>query len=102
MDIARVMGTVVASRSDPALEGVQLCVLQPVDERLRPVADPLVASEASRSRRVGDIVFYVASGDAVWTRPDGRPMPVDAAIVGLVDNLHLPLMSAADSGEEAT
>lgn len=85
MDLARVVGTVVASRKDPALEGVQLCVLQPLDANLRPVSSPLIATEAARMRARGDTVFYVASGDAVYTHPDGRAMPVDAAIVGSVD-----------------
>jgi ethanolamine utilization protein EutN len=87
MDLGRVIGTVTATHKDASLEGVQLCVVQPVDERLEAAGKPLVASEASRSRSVGDIVFIVSSGDAVYTHPDGRAMPVDAAVVGLVDRL---------------
>ncbi len=90
MDLARVIGNVVCNRKDPSLEGVQLCLLQPLNEKMEPVSKPLVATEASRSRAMGDVVFYVASGDAVYTHPDGRAMPVDAAIVGSVDSLHLP------------
>lgn len=88
MDIARVIGNVVAQRKDPSLEGVQLCLIQPLDEALNAVDEPLVATEASTSRSVGDIVFYVASGDAVYTHPDGRALPVDAAIVGQVESLN--------------
>ena len=87
MDLGRVIGTVVATRKDASLEGVQLCVVQPVDRELRAAGAPLVASEAARSRSVGDVVFYVTSGDAVYSHPDGRGMPVDAAIVGLVDRV---------------
>lgn len=87
MDLGRVIGAVVATRKDPSLEGVQLCVVQPVDRDLKVAGAPLVASEAARSRSVGDIVFFVTSGDAVYSHPDGRAMPVDAAIVGLVDRL---------------
>ena len=90
MDIAKIIGTVVCERKDTSLEGVQLCVIQPLNEKLQPVSQPLVATEASSSRAMGDLVFYVASGDAVYTHPDGRPLPVDAAIVGLVDGMHLP------------
>jgi len=89
VDLARVIGTMVATRKDPSLEGVQLCLLQPVDEGLVPVGEPLVASEAATSRARGDLVYYVASGDAVYTHPDGRAMPVDAAIVGLVETLRV-------------
>lgn len=87
MDLGRVIGNVVATQKDPSLQGVQLCVVQPVDRALKPAGRPIVASEASRSRAVGDIVFYVTSGDAVYSHPDGRAMPVDAAIVGLVDRI---------------
>lgn len=87
MDLGRIIGNVVATEKDPSLEGVQLCVVQPVNQALQPAGRPLVASEASRSRSVGDIVFFVTSGDAVYSHPDGRAMPVDAAIVGLVDRL---------------
>ena len=87
MDLARVIGTVVASAQDPLFEGVQLCIIQPVDDKLSPVDEPLIASEASRSRGTGDLIYYVAGGDAVYTHPDGRAMPVDAAIVGLVEQL---------------
>ena len=89
MDLARVIGTVVASHKDASLEGVQLCVIEPVDGDQKAVAEPLIASESDQSRSVGDIVYYVASGDAVFTHPDGRVMPVDAAIVGLVDNISM-------------
>lgn len=101
MDLARVVGTVVASVKDPSLEGVQLCILQPLDADLRPVSRPLVATEASHSRAPGDVVFYVASGDAVFTHPDGRAMPVDAAIVGSVDSIHPPPRPVAAKGGAA-
>jgi ethanolamine utilization protein EutN len=87
LDLGRVIGTVVATQKDPSLEGVQLCVVQPIGRDMKAAGRPLVASEASRSRAVGDVVFFVTSGDAVYSHPDGRAMPVDAAIVGLVDRI---------------
>lgn len=90
MDLGKIVGTIVCTRKDPALEGAQLCIVQPVDERQQPAASMLIATEASSGRCVGDLVYYVESGDAVYTHPDGREMPVDAAVVGLVDSMHLP------------
>ncbi len=90
MDLARVIGTIVAERKDAALEGVQLCLIQPVNEKLESVGNPLIASEAAHLRAGGDLVYYVSSGDAVYTHPDGRALPVDAAIVGYVDSIHAP------------
>ena len=87
MDIARVIGTVVAERKEESLRGVQLCLIEPLDEHLRPARRPIVASESTSPRSAGDVIYYVASGDAAWTHPEGRPIPVDAAIVGLVDHI---------------
>ncbi|MCX7717061.1 MAG: EutN/CcmL family microcompartment protein [Candidatus Sumerlaeaceae bacterium] len=89
MDMARIIGTVVATRKTPSLDGVTLLVIQPVDERLQPKGEPLIASDSSGRRGTGEIVYYVASGDAVYTGPDGKDIPVDAGIIGIVDTAHL-------------
>lgn len=89
MDMARVIGTVVATRKAASLEGVTLLVIQPVDERLQPKGAALVASDSSGRRGPGEVVYYVASGDAVYTGPDGRDLPVDAGIIGIVDTAHV-------------
>ncbi|HOE64155.1 MAG TPA: EutN/CcmL family microcompartment protein [Candidatus Sumerlaeota bacterium] len=85
MDLARVIGCIVATQKDPALQGCKLCVIQPLDQDLNPKGSALVATDSSSSRGEGEIVYYVSSGDAVPTGPEGRKMPVDAAIVGIVD-----------------
>ena len=43
MDLAKIIGTVVATRKDPSLEGTRLLVVQPLDEKQEPISDPLVA-----------------------------------------------------------
>ena len=88
MDLARVIGTIVATRKDPSLVSCKICVLQPVDEHLKPMREPLIATDATSSRGQGDLVYFVESGDAVFTSLTGPPMPVDAAIVGIVDDVH--------------
>ena len=93
MDIARVIGTVVASVKVASLEKATLCVLQPVNERLEPVGDALVATDSTSRRGVGELVFFVASGDAVFTGLHGEDIPVDAAVIGIVDHLHVAAWS---------
>jgi ethanolamine utilization protein EutN len=88
MDIARVIGTVVATRKDPALEGVTLLVVQPLNAELEPVGKPMVATDSLGIRGTGEIVFTVLSGDAVFTGPEGRIIPVDAAVMGIVDDVY--------------
>ncbi len=86
MDIGKVIGTVVATRKDPSLEGTRLLVLQPLDENHSPISEPLVAVDTLQDAGVGEIVYIVTGGDAVGVLP-GRRMPVDVAIVGIVDTV---------------
>ena len=86
MDLAKVIGTVVATRKDPSLEGTRLLVVQPLDENQEPISEPLVAVDTLNDAGVGEIVYIVTGGDAVSVIP-GRRMPVDVAVVGIVDSL---------------
>ena len=100
MDMARVIGTVVATTKVPSLEASTLLVLQPVNERLEAVGDALVATDSTSRRGVGELVFFVASGDAVFTGQRGEEIPVDAAVIGIVDDLHIgaPVVRKDDQG----
>ena len=88
MDLAKVIGTVVATRKDPTLEGTRLLIVQPLDEKQNPIEEPLVAVDTLNDAGVGEIVYIVTGGDAVSVIP-GKRMPVDVAIVGIVDSLSL-------------
>lgn len=84
-----VIGKIVATRKDETLEGVTLLVIQPVNERRENAGAPLVATDSTGRRGVGELVYFVASGDAVFTGPDGRDLPTDAGIIGIVDSVHI-------------
>lgn len=87
MDIARVIGTIVATQKDPLLEGQKLAIIQPLNERYEPVGKPLVATDLAAKHGRGEIVFFVRSGDAMMTGPTEELIPVDAALVGIVDEV---------------
>jgi ethanolamine utilization protein EutN len=87
MDIARVIGHVVATQKDPSLVSCKLCVVQPVTHDGKPIRKPIVATDATASRGRDELVFLVESGDAVFTGLLGDSMPVDAAVVGIVDTI---------------
>ena len=83
MFVARVVGTVVASRKDPGLTGMKLLIIQPLKEDRTPVGKPLVATD-SVGAGVSEEVFYVRGREAsIPFLPD--EVPTDAAIVGIVD-----------------
>ena len=87
MDIARVVGVIVADRKDPLLEGQKLALLQPLNEQYEPDGSPLAATDLGARHGLGELVFFVRSGDAMCTGPTPDLIPVDAAIVGIVDEI---------------
>lgn len=76
----------VASHKLAELEGAIFRVVQPVDEMEQPTTALLVAVDNICSR-AGDLVYLVKGKEAImpWTRSD--MVPIDAAIVGLVDGV---------------
>jgi microcompartment protein CcmK/EutM len=88
MQLARVVGTVVATVKTPGLEGVKLLVIQPLDRRGEPVGSQLVAADAVHMAGPGELVYFVAAREAAQAMPDPF-VPVDHAIVGIVDAISL-------------
>jgi ethanolamine utilization protein EutN len=87
MIVARVIGTVVASRKDGGLTGAKLMLIQPVGTDGKAAGKPLVAVD-SVGCGGGEHVFYVKGREAsVPFLP--AEVPTDAAIVGIVDQWNL-------------
>jgi len=86
MDIARVIGSIVSTRKDKSLVGSKICVLQPINHKNEDVGEPLVAIDKDSRVGCGETVYFVTSGDAT-TLEEGHPMPIDAAVVGIVDSV---------------
>jgi len=83
MQLARVLGRLVATRRVAGLEGVALQWIQPLDERGEPAGRALVAC-AAVSSGPGDLVHFVDGREGALACP--RPfVPVDAAILGFVE-----------------
>ena len=88
MHLARVLGSVVATEKVAGLEGVRLLIVQPLDKRRRQAGQTLVAADAVSMAGPGELVYFVASREAAEALPN-RFVPVDHAIVGIVDDVHL-------------
>lgn len=87
MILARVVGTVVATRKDPRLEGRTLLVVKPVSPEGKDEAGYLVAVDtvsAGFKERV-----LVVSGSSARMAEGCKDLPVDTAIVGIVDDVRL-------------
>lgn len=89
MQLGRVRGTVVATVKSDGLEGVRLLVVQPLDGSREPKGRCVVAADALATAGPGELVYYVASREAAQAfEPDF--VPVDHAIVGIVDDWDVP------------
>lgn len=88
MHLGRVIGTVVATVKSEGLDGVKFLVVQPLDKHQHDRGEPIVAADAVASTGPGEIVYYVASREAAEALVE-RFVPIDHAIVGLVDQVTL-------------
>ena len=84
MRLARVIGSVVATRKHPKLEGAKLLLAQPIDRDGQPQGGAQLAVDAVGAG-VGELVLLVLEGRAAGAALGRRAAPVDAAIVGIVD-----------------
>src|SRR5437867_11698254 len=84
MQLARVIGTVVATVKNSALDGRKLLVIQSLDSRLRAAGKPLVAVDAIGAG-VGELVFWCRGKEASFPFA-GSDVPTDCTIVGIVDS----------------
>lgn len=88
MYLGRVVGTVVANRIYEGLEGSKLLLVQPLDDGLNETGRIQAAVDTVRAGP-GDLVYLVGSREAALALEPWF-VPVDAAIVGIVDQLHRP------------
>jgi ethanolamine utilization protein EutN len=88
MQLGRVQGTVVATLKAAGLEGIRFLVVQPLDRNREPDGEPFVAADAVHMAGPGELVYVVASREAAEALPE-RFVPVDHAIVGIVDQVEV-------------
>ena len=87
MILARVVGTVVATRKDPRLEGKKLLVLKPISPDGKDEAGYVVSVDTV-SAGFRERVIAV-SGSSARMAEGCKDIPVDSAIVGIVDDVRL-------------
>jgi ethanolamine utilization protein EutN len=88
MQIARVVGTVVATQKNRKLEGAKLLLVQPLTLDDAPRGTTLLAID-SVGAGVGEKVLIVLEGRAAGDALGRKAAAVDAAIMGIVDRVDL-------------
>jgi len=85
MNVGKVIGTVVASRKDPKLEGLKFLVVQNVDLAGASKGTQIVAVD-SVGAGVGETVLYCAGSSARQTDVT-QNKPVDHVIMAIIDEI---------------
>ena len=87
MLLAKIVGTVVATRKDERLVSTKLLIARPIDPAGKPEGNYLVAVDTVNAG-FGETVLIV-SGSSARMAAGLKDCPVDAAIVGIVDAIEI-------------
>ncbi len=96
MRFARVIGNLVATHKVAGLEGVKLLIVQPLNSQRQPDGESYVAADSTNQAGDGELVYVIASKEAAFSLAKTF-VPVDAAIVGIVDDVDDRPLYDADS-----
>jgi ethanolamine utilization protein EutN len=89
MQIATVVGSVVATKKHKDLLGAKLLLVQPQTPEGE-ARGPVLLSIDSVGAGIGELVLVVIEGKAAGDALGRRGAPVDAAIVGIIDHVDEP------------
>lgn len=89
MLLGKVIGTLTPCCVYAGLDGVPMLWVQPLDRRGAPRGEPLVAADSTRMAGPGEMVYFEGGREAAVAL-DPSFVPVDHAIIGIVDQLHSP------------
>jgi ethanolamine utilization protein EutN len=108
MKLARVIGTIWATRRIPHMEGATLQLIQPLDGELAEAGEPLAAADTVGAGP-GELVLYTTSYEAVIpfvTRPGGpglgTKVAIDASILGIVEQHERDARWSPESGPKGS
>ncbi|MDW7673851.1 MAG: EutN/CcmL family microcompartment protein [Bacillota bacterium] len=85
MQLGKVVGTVIATRKDDRLVGSKMLITQPINAKLEPLGEALIAIDTVGAGVDELVLFVVGSVAPFAVRKEDAP--VDAAIVGIVDSV---------------
>jgi ethanolamine utilization protein EutN len=88
MLFGRVKGSAICTLKYPGTEGLKLLVVQPLNKKLEPLGALQVAADVVDAG-VGDLCVMVRSREAALAMPIEKFVPIDLALVGIVDELEV-------------
>ncbi len=88
MLFGRVRGNAVCTIKYPGTDGLKLLVVQPLNKKLEPTGPLQVAADVVQAGP-GDLCVMVRAREASLALPDVKFVPIDLALVGIVDELEV-------------
>jgi ethanolamine utilization protein EutN len=88
MLFGRVRGAAISTVKYPDVRGVKLLVVEPLDKHLKPAGALQVAADVVDAGP-GDLCVMVRSREAALAMQENKFVPIDLALVGIVDELEV-------------
>ena len=88
MLFGRVKGTAICTIKYPGTEGLKFLIVQPLNKKLEPLGTLQVAADVVHAGP-GDLCVMVRSREAALAMPAERFVPIDLALIGIVDELEV-------------
>src|SRR5512143_345783 len=88
MIFGKVVGNAVCTLKISGTEGLKLLVVQPLNKKLEPNGPLQVAADVVDAG-VGDVCVMVRSREAALAMPDVKFVPIDLALVGIIDEMEV-------------
>ena len=98
MLLGRVLGTVVATRKEPSMEGLKFLLVERIDSSGHPMSEHVVAADGAGAG-VGEVVLY-ATGSAARQTVATHERPCDAVIMAIVDTWEIAGREIYHKGKE--
>ncbi len=89
MLLGKVIGTVVSTQVYEGLVGVPMLLVQPLAKDGAQKGSPIVCADGTRMAGVGELIYYEGGREAAMALNPAF-VPVDHAIVGIVDGVEAP------------
>ena len=89
MLLGKVIGTVVSTQVYEGLQGVPMLLVQPLAKDGVETGAPIVCADSTRMAGPGELIYYEGGREAAMAL-DPWFVPVDHAIIGIVDDTDTP------------
>jgi microcompartment protein CcmK/EutM len=88
MILGRIVGDVWSTKKNEKMSALRLLFVQPLGKDLQPVGEVLIAADEIGAGN-GELVIVTKGAPAMQAFERDKPVPVDAVVVGIVDNFDI-------------